>query len=510
MAVEPLLELKNITKVYDNGVLANRNIAMGFRKGEIHAIVGENGAGKTTLMNILFGLVQPTTGAILYEGKEQRFSSPSDSIALGIGMVHQHFMLVPSFTIFENISLGCEKTRFGFLSERESRNRARELCTRYGFDLPLDDRVSSLGVGVKQKVEILKLLYKGATILILDEPTAVLTPQETDQLFSRLKDFKEQGHTIIFISHKLKEVKEISDRITVIRRGESLGTMETAGVSVEDVSEMMIGRKVEYEYSGIKQQISHREPRVEVANLSLSVENLNKLNNISFTIHAGEILGVIGVEGNGQSELVEVLFGYKRPSGGTIMVQGVSLGDKTIKEIRKKAKTAYIPEDRMRQGIAGRAAVAENLIASYYDRPSLNKPYMMDKKAIDKVCTELVGQFSILCQGIDAPVYSLSGGNIQKVVVAREANADPDFLIAEQPTRGVDIGSASAIHKILIGLRNSGKAILLVSADLGEALALSDRLMVMYSGEMVALFDNPATLSEQELGLYMLGIKRQS
>jgi simple sugar transport system ATP-binding protein len=461
-------------------------------------------------MSILFGLVQPTTGAILYEGKERRFSSPSDSIALGIGMVHQHFMLVPSFTVFENISLGCEETRFGFLSERESRNRAGELCARYGFDLPLDDRVSSLGVGVKQKVEILKLLYKGATILILDEPTAVLTPQETDQLFSRLKDFKEQGHTIIFISHKLKEVKEISDRITVIRRGESLGTMETAGVSVEDVSEMMIGRKVEYEYSGIKQRISHRKPCVEVENLSLSVENLNKLKNISFTIHAGEILGVIGVEGNGQSELVEVLFGYKKPSGGTIMVKGVSLGDKSIKEIRKKAKTAYIPEDRMRQGIAGGAAVAENLIASYYDRPSLNKPYMMDKQAIGKVCTELVGQFSILCQGIDAPVYSLSGGNIQKVVVAREANADPDFLIAEQPTRGVDIGSANAIHKILIGLRNSGKAILLVSADLGEALAMSDRLIVMYSGEIAALFDNPAALSEQELGLYMLGIKRQS
>ncbi|MDR3174887.1 MAG: ABC transporter ATP-binding protein [Treponema sp.] len=510
MAVESLLELRNITKVYDNGVVANRNIVMSFRKGEIHAIVGENGAGKTTLMNILFGLVQPTTGVILREGKEQRFSSPSDSIAIGIGMVHQHFMLVPSFTVFENISLGCEETQFGFLSERESRKRTKELCARYGFDLPLDEPVKNLGVGVKQKVEILKLLYKGATVLILDEPTAVLTPQETAQLFSQLKGFKEQGHTIIFISHKLREVKEISDRITVIRRGESLGTMETAGVSVEEVSEMMIGRKVEYEYSGIKRQPAHTEPCVEVKNLFLSVEKAGSLKNISFTIHNGEILGLIGVEGNGQTELVEVLFGYKKPNGGTMTVKGISLGERSIKDIRKTAKTAYIPEDRMRQGIAAKATVAENLISSYYDRPSLNKPYMMDRRAIGTVCADLVKQFSIVCQGIDSPVYSLSGGNIQKVVVAREANAEPDFLIAEQPTRGVDIGSANAIHKILIGLRNFGKAILLVSADLGEALAISDRLMVMYSGEIVAIFDAPQSLTEQELGLYMLGIKRQS
>ncbi|MDR1654595.1 MAG: ABC transporter ATP-binding protein [Treponema sp.] len=504
-----LLELKNITKVYDNGVVANRNIAMGFRRGEIHAIVGENGAGKTTLMNILFGLIQPTTGSILFEGKEQRFSSPSDSTGIGIGMVHQHFMLVPSFTVFENISLGCEETRFGFLSEQKGRKRAKELCERYNFDLPLDTPVRSLGVGVKQKVEILKLLYKGATILILDEPTAVLTPQETDQLFSRLKDFREQGNTIIFISHKLREVKAISDRITVIRRGESLGTLDTASVSVEDVSEMMIGRKVEYEYSGIKQDVPRVESCVEVKNLSLSVEGVNRLKDISFMIHAGEILGVVGVEGNGQTELVEVLFGYKKPGTGTMTVKGVSLGEKSIKKIRKNAKTAYIPEDRMRQGIAGRATVAENLISSYYDRPSLNKFFMMDWNAAGKTCNDLVGQFSIVCQSIDSPLYSLSGGNIQKVVVAREAHADPDFLIAEQPTRGVDIGSANAIHKILIGLRNSGKAILLFSADLGEALAMSDRLMVMYSGEIAAVFDNPAALSEQELGLYMLGIKRQ-
>jgi simple sugar transport system ATP-binding protein len=510
--MEPLLELKNITKVYDNGVVANRNITMSFRRGEIHAIVGENGAGKTTLMNILFGLVPPTTGAIFYEGKEQRFSSPSDSIAIGIGMVHQHFMLVPSFTVFENITLGCEAARFGFLSERESRSRVKELCARYGFEIPLDAPVKSLGVGVKQKVEILKLLYKGATILILDEPTAVLTPQETDQLFIRLKGFKDQGNTIIFISHKLKEVKEISDRITVIRRGESVRTLETAGVSIEDVSEMMIGRKVEYEYHDIKQPVVCPLPCVEARNLSLSEEGVRKLNGISFTVHAGEILGVIGVEGNGQTELVEVLFGYKKPDAGTVTVKGVRLAGKSIRDIRRKARTAYIPEDRMRQGIAGKAAVAENLISSYYDRPSLNKPYMMDRRAISRAATGLVEQFAIVCQSIESPVSSLSGGNIQKVVVAREAAADPDFLIAEQPTRGVDIGSASAIHRILIGLRNSGKAILLFSADLGEALAMSDRLMVMYSGEIVAVFEDPQALgelSEQDLGLYMLGIKRQ-
>jgi simple sugar transport system ATP-binding protein len=503
-----LLVLQDITKVYDNGVTANKNISMEFRRGEIHAIVGENGAGKTTLMNILFGLVQPTSGRIIYEGKALSLSTPSDAIAIGIGMVHQHFMLVPSFTVFENITLGYERTRLGFLREEESRRRAEQLCRQYQFSLPLDTPVNRLGVGVKQKVEILKLLYQGAAILILDEPTAVLTPQETDQLFTQLRYFKEIGHTIIFISHKLREVKAISDRISVIRQGAYLGTYAAGSVSVEDISELMIGRKVEYEYRDIKTTFADPRPCVEVENLRYTEEGVLKLRDLSFGIRAGEILGVVGVEGNGQSELVQVLFGYKKPDRGAVRVNGVSLLGMPVKHIRAKARVAYIPEDRMRQGSAARGTVAENLISSYFERPSLNKRFWMDRKSIARTSAALIEQYAITCQGGASPLYSLSGGNIQKVVVAREASADPEFLIAEQPTRGVDIGSANAIHKILIGLRNSGRAILLFSADLGEALAMSDRLMVMFSGEIAALFDRPAELTEAELGLYMLGIKR--
>jgi simple sugar transport system ATP-binding protein len=503
-----LLTLHDISKVYDNGVIANKNIAMEFRRREIHAIVGENGAGKTTLMNILFGLVQPTSGSIVHDGYKVSFSSPSDAIALGIGMVHQHFMLVPSFTVFENITLGHEGVRLGFLSEKESRRRAESLCEQYQFSLPLDTPVNQLGVSVKQKVEILKLLYQGATILIMDEPTAVLTPQETEQLFTQLRRFREIGHTILFISHKLQEVKEISDRISVIRKGACLGTWNTGAVTVEDISELMIGRKVEYEYSEIKQEVPATKPCVEVKNLVFADEGVQKLKSLSFEINPGEILGVVGVEGNGQAELVQVLFGYKQPSGGTVSVDGVDLAGKSIKQIRQEANVAYIPEDRMRQGIASRGTVAENLIASYFERPALNKKWWMDSRSIRKTCERLIEQFAISCQSCETAVYSLSGGNIQKVVVAREANAEPRFLIADQPTRGVDIGSASAIHKILIGLRNSGKAILLLSADLGEAIAMSDRLIVMFSGEIVALFNKPQEVTEQELGLYMLGIKK--
>jgi simple sugar transport system ATP-binding protein len=503
-----LLALQDITKVYDNGVIANKNISMDFREGEIHAIVGENGAGKTTLMNILFGLVQPTTGKILYRGKPLTLSSPSDAIGIGIGMVHQHFMLVPSFTVFENITLGYEQTRLGFLREAESRRRAEQLCGQYRFSLPLDTPVNQLGVGVKQKVEILKLLYQGAGILILDEPTAVLTPQETEQLFSQLRSFKEAGHTILFISHKLREVKAISDRISVIRRGTYLGTYAAESVTVEDISELIIGRKVEYEYRDIKITPGDSQPCLEVRNLTYSEEGVPKLKDLSFRVNTSEILGVVGVEGNGQTELVQVLFGYKRPDRGTVTVRGISLLGKPVKQIRSRVKTAYIPEDRMRQGTAARGTVAENLISSYFERPSLNKRFWMDRKSIARTAGDLIEQYDIICQGGNSPLSSLSGGNIQKVVVAREATADPDFLIAEQPTRGVDIGSANAIHKVLIGLRNSGRAILLFSADLGEALAMSDRLMVMYSGEIVALFDNPGELTEPELGLYMLGIKR--
>ena len=505
-----ILELRDIAKVYDNGVVANKGISIGFREGEIHAIVGENGAGKSTLMKIIFGLEKPTKGEIYYNGKEMNFSSPLDSIAVGIGMVHQHFMLVPSFTVLQNIVLGYEPTKMGFINSKMSKKRAEELAKQYNFQLSMDEKVKDLSVGMKLKVEILKLLYKGAKVLILDEPTAVLTPQETEQLFAELKKFKANGHTIIFISHKLGEVKQISDRISVIRKGELISTHNTEDVDTETISELMIGRKVEYEYSNIKQEIKSKHTALTIDNINYSHQGVSVLKNLSLKAKTGEILGVIGVEGNGQSELVEVLFGYKRVDSGSIRIKDIDIDGYKIKEIREKAHVAYIPEDRMRQGIAASATIKENIIASYYDKEELNHKLMMNQKEITRVSKGLIQDFNVLCQSAETEIQSLSGGNIQKVVVAREYYADPEFLIAEQPTRGVDIGSARFIHEKLIELRNKNKSILLFSADLGEALAVSDKIIVMYSGEIVAYFDTLTGLTEKELGFYMLGVKRQS
>lgn len=509
MSHEYILELKDIAKVYDNGVVANKNISVGFRKGEIHAIVGENGAGKSTLMKIIFGLQKPTSGQILFNGKEISFQSPLDSIGIGIGMVHQHFMLVPSFTVLQNIVLGDEPTRFSFIDSRKSKKKAEDLAKQYNFQLSMDEKIENLSVGMKQKVEILKLLYKGAKVLILDEPTAVLTPQETEQLFVELKKFKESGHTIIFISHKLNEVKEISDRISVIRKGELISTHNTEDVSLESISELMIGRRVEYEYSHIKKEVANKKITLKMDQVTLQDGKINVLDNINLIAKSGEILGVVGVEGNGQSELVGVLFGYKQPTSGTIDVNGISLLGKKVKDIRDNAKVAYIPEDRMRQGIAGSASIKENMISSFFDAKEFNHKFWMNHKAIDELSDSLIKEYSVVCQSKETEIESLSGGNIQKVVVARECYANPELLIAEQPTRGVDVGSASFIHEKLIELRNSNKAIVLLSADLGEALAVSDKLIVMYEGQIVGFFNDLSELTETELGLYMLGIKKQ-
>lgn len=505
-----ILELRNIAKVYDNGVVANKNISVAFKKGEIHAIVGENGAGKSTLMKIIFGLEKPTSGQLFYEGKEVEFQSPLDSIGIGIGMVHQHFMLIPSFTVLQNIVLGDEPTKFGFVNHRQSRKKAEELAKQYNFQLSMDEKVETLGVGMKQKVEILKLLYKGAKVLILDEPTAVLTPQETEQLFVELKKFKENGHTILFISHKLNEVKEISDRISVIRKGELISTHDTKDVSLEEISELMIGRRVEYAYEHLKKEVKEKKITLQMKNVTLANGKINVLEDLNLIARSGEILGVVGVEGNGQTELVEVLFGYRKPSQGEITVLGKNLKGKKIKEIRDDAKVAYIPEDRMRQGIAATASIKENMISSFYDSKELNHKFSMNHKRMDELSNTLIDEFHVLCQSKETEIGSLSGGNIQKVVVAREYYANPDFLIAEQPTRGVDVGSASFIHEKLIEMRNNEKAILLFSADLGEALAVSDKLIVMYEGRIVAYFNDLSNVTEQELGLYMLGIKQQN
>ncbi len=504
-----LLELKNVAKVYKNGVVANKNINITFLSGEIHAIVGENGAGKSTLMKIIFGFEKPNKGEIIYKGEKAVFKSPMDAIARGIGMVHQHFMLVPSFTVLENILLGNEPTKLGFLNIGDSRKRVMELAEKYGFTINIDQRVSELSVGMKQKVEILKVLYKGADIIILDEPTAVLTPQETESLFEQLVKFKEMGHTIIFISHKLNEVKQISDRISVMRQGEMISTHNTKDVAVEEISELMIGRKVVFSYDDIRKDTTLKNV-LAVKDIMYSKDGKKDLlKNVSFTARTGEILGIIGVEGNGQAELVDIIFGNKHAKSGSITINERDISNSSIKE-RRNLGIAYIPEDRMRQGIAANGSIKENLIGSFYDSDSINRKIFMDKPKINKIAGDLIGQFEVLCKDADTKIGSLSGGNIQKVVVAREYYVNPDVLIAEQPTRGVDIGSASSIHKKIIELRNANKAVILISADLSEALAVSDRLIVFYSGEIVAYFEHIKEVTEKELGFYMLGLKKQS
>lgn len=499
-----LLEMKGITKVYDNGVIANEDINFSLRKGEIHALVGENGAGKSTLMKILFGMEKPTKGQILLNGSEIQMSSSNDAIKYGIGMVHQHFMLVSSFSIAENIVLGMEPKKRVFIDFDEAVNITKALSEKYNLVVEPYEKVDNLSVGMKQKVEILKALYRGAEILILDEPTAVLTPQETKELFEQLKYLKDQGHTIVFISHKLKEVKEISERITIMKKGKTVGTYKTSDVTEEEISKLMVGYQVSSSYD--KKDHSFDSSVLKVQDLNYTNEIGKKvLKNVSFSVRAGEILGIAGVEGNGQRELVEIIAG-KRESQNSVKLNGKDIENMSIKEIRDLG-LCYIPEDRMTTGTAVDGSIKDNIISSQYDNKSFNNKLFMDNKKIDSLSDKLIEEFDIKCSGNLQKIRMLSGGNMQKVVVARECFTNPVFLIADQPTRGVDIGAAKFIKEKLVELRNQGTGVLLVSADLNEVMELSDSLLVMYEGEIVAYFEDVSSITEEELGLYMLGVK---
>lgn len=508
MESKKVLELFGIEKIYANGVAANKEINIAFEKNEIHAIVGENGAGKTTLMKMIFGLEEPTKGKILLNGEEISFKSPLDAAQMGIGMVHQHFMLVPSFTVLENILLGREPANAGILKLQKERENIEALCREYQFELNLDDWVENLNVGNKQKVEILKVLYQKADIIILDEPTAVLTPQETEKLFQQLILLKGMGKTIIFISHKLNEVKQISDRITVLRKGRVISTHITAEVEAEQISELMIGRRVTYSYEDLRQKTSG-EAVLSVEHMTYrNKDGKEALKDIDFKVKAGEIVGVVGVEGNGQTELVDALFGYKRITSGSILLNGTDISKMNIKS-RRRLGLSYIPEDRMVQGSAADGNIRENVISSFYSAPEISGRVFMKNQSVQKVTDELIERFDILCNGAESKISSLSGGNIQKVVFARESYMSGKLMIAEQPTRGVDVGSASLIHKALLKLRNEGTAILMFSADLSEAQAVCDKILVLYSGEIAAELYEPGRITEKEIGLYMLGLKHQ-
>lgn len=505
----PLLEMRGITKVYPNGVVANRDVNFSLRAGEIHALAGENGAGKSTLMKMIFGMEEPSEGDIYIRGEKTRLLSPQDAIDRGIGMVHQHFMLVPSFTVAENMVLGMEPRKGLGIHYAEAVRMTEETAQKYNLAVDPKAKVEDLSVGMKQKVEILKALLRGAQILILDEPTAVLTPQETEELFRELQQLKEHGHTIVFISHKLKEVKAICDRITILRGGRSEGVFQTSEVTEQEISRLMVGRDVVLKYD--KSKLDMQAPVLRVENLNVhDQQGRALLNNVSFTVHGGQIVGIAGVEGNGQRELIDVLTGGLKGgvSSGTVRILDTDIREAGILTIRNLG-VSYIPEDRMSQGSAAEASISDNLISTHYRAKNLNNGVFLRGSKIASLAAELIEAFKIRCSGPKQPIGMLSGGNMQKVVVARECSANPQLLIAEQPTRGVDVGAAQLIHEKLLELRENQGAIVLVSADLNEVLEISDRLLVMYEGEIVADMEDPSSLSEEELGLYMLGIKRQ-
>jgi general nucleoside transport system ATP-binding protein len=505
--MEEILSMKGITKVYPNGIVANKDVDFSVRKGEIHAIMGENGAGKSTLMKILFGMELPEEGEIFLKGKKIVLHSPSDAISHGIGMVHQHFMLVPSLTVAENMVLGIEpKKNSTFFDFDQAVKMTEQVSQKYNLAINPKAVVENLAVGKKQKIEILKALLRGAEVLILDEPTAVLTPQETKELFEELINLKNQGLTIIFISHKLKEIKQITDRLTILRNGRSMGVHETSSISEQEISRLMVGRDV---------ILTMEKTAAKPTTTILKTRNLSYtdpagsavVKQISFSLRKGEILGIAGVEGNGQGDLVELITGLKKPTSGEILINDQVTNHLTVKAIRN-LKTSHIPEDRMTYGVASDGSIGENLISDRYDRESYQNGILLNVKKLVQEAKDLIRDYSVKCDSQTQQVKMLSGGNIQKVVVAREFSSDPELIIADQPTRGIDVGSTEFIRNKLVELRDQGTAVLLVSADLNEVLELSDSLMVMYDGEIAAYFEDASKVDEMELGMYMLGLKR--
>jgi len=508
MSSKEALRMEHITKVYPNGVVANNDIMFSADYGEIHALSGENGAGKSTLMKMLFGEEQPTSGDIYINAQKTVLSSSAAAISMGIGMVHQHFMLVPSLTVVENMILGQEPRKGLMIDVKTAARQVSEISQKYNLQVDPKARIADLSVGQKQKVEILKALLHGAKILILDEPTAVLTPQETSALFLELKALKRDGYTIIFISHKLNEISELCDRITIIRRGRTMGTFEVGAVTEQEISRLMVGREVALQPE--RTPYTLRETLLDIQSLKV-LNHIGKvcIDGISLKVKGGEIFGVCGIEGNGQTELVETLSGQNRRYEGSIQFKGEELRGLSVQKLRQM-RVSHIPEDRMTVGIAGTLSITENILADKVDQPRFGRFGFLRRREIREYGKQMAQRYQILCKSPDVEVSALSGGNIQKVVLARELSGDPELVIADQPTRGVDVGASEFIHSELLSLRDAGKGILLVSSDLNELLGLSDRLIVLCSGRIVAFFDHTETLKEEDLGQFMLGLKRQS
>lgn len=506
---EYVVQMKGITKVYPNGIAANQGVDFNVKRGEIHALMGENGAGKSTLMKMLFGLEQPTEGEIYVNGEKVSLTSPTVAISKGIGMVHQHFMLVPNLTVAENMILGMEPKHKGmFMDYKKAVEITEEYAKKYNLHVDPNAKVRDIPVGMKQKVEILKALVRGAKILILDEPTAVLTTQETEELFKELIHLKEQGYTMIFISHKLHEIKQITDRLTIMRSGKSMGVYQTADISKEEISRLMVGRDVILTVE--KDQAQPTDVVLRVRDLEYTNEwNKKMLNKLSFDVRKGEILGIAGVEGNGQRELVDMLFNLNTPDSGTATVNGQSVIGQPQRKIRDLG-VSLIPEDRMTFGMAGTATIEENLMSDRSADKKYNNGPLFNMKKMHDDSDQLIKDYKVLCKSRNQQVGMLSGGNIQKVVVAREFSADPILIIADQPTRGIDVGATEFIRKKLVELSRAGAAVLLVSADLNEVMELSDSLIIMYNGGIAAYFEDTTSLTDAVMGEYMLGLKQQS
>ena len=501
-----VIEMLHITKEFP-GIIANDDITLQLRRGEIHALLGENGAGKSTLMSVLFGLYTPEKGVIKKDGKEVKISNPNDATDLGIGMVHQHFMLVDIFTVLDNIILGSEPSKFGFLTKAEARQKVMNLSNKYNLKVDPDALIEDITVGMQQRVEILKMLYRDNDILIFDEPTAVLTPQEIDELMKIMKDLAAEGKSILFITHKLNEIMEVADRCSILRKGKYIGTVDVANTTKEELSSMMVGRNVKFAVDKVPANPKDEVLRVENVCVKSKIHANDSVHNVSFNVRAGEIVCIAGIDGNGQTEFVGALTGLDDISSGKITLCGTDITKKSIR-FKNTHGMSHIPEDRHKHGLVLDYTLEENMILQRYFEPAFSTGGMIKKKAMREYSDRLTQAFDVRSgQGALTKVRSMSGGNQQKAIVAREMDRDHELLIAVQPTRGLDVGAIEYIHKEIVKERDAGKAILLVSLELDEVMNLSDRILVMYEGEIVGEVD-PKNTSLQELGLYMSGAKR--
>ncbi len=505
---EYAVEMLNITKRFP-GILANDNITLQLRKGEIHALLGENGAGKSTLMSVLFGLYQPDGGEIHKDGKKVEIRDPNDANDLGIGMVHQHFKLVECFSVLDNIILGIEPTKNGLLEKNDARKKVLELSEKYHLQVDPDALVEDITVGMQQRTEILKMLYRDNEILIFDEPTAVLTVQEIAELMQIMKGLAAEGKSILFISHKLNEIMEVADRCTILRKGRYIDTVDISKTTPEKLSAMMVGRNVNFKVD--KQPAKPGKVILDVAGMSVASNRhkKNAVNNVSFQVHSGEIVCIAGIDGNGQTELVYGLSGLEPLTGGSIMLDGKDVTKESIRQ-RSVLGMSHIPEDRHKHGLVLDYTLEDNMVLQRYFEPQFTDSLgMLKRKEIREYAQRLIKQYDVRSgQGCETIVRAMSGGNQQKAIIAREIDKDPDFLIAVQPTRGVDVGAIEFIHKQLVEQRDAGKAVLLVSLELDEVMDVPDRILVMYEGEIVGEFQ-PDEVTVEELGLYMTGAKRQ-